>query len=188
MRIDRRSTLCAMMLAATAACHPGTTVRTPVRTSEADLTHAQRLGADRVRNATDAFHDHRVALAAGYTTQYPAGCAASSDGAQGIHYLNKKLVDANVDLLHPELLMYEPQTDGDLQLVGVDYIVPFAEWKSETPPRLLGVPFMRNEPLGVWALHIWAWRYNSSGTFAMWNPGVTCPPAPSSIAAHEQSH
>jgi hypothetical protein len=38
----------------------------------------------------------------------------------------------------------------------------------------LGVPFMRNEPLGMWALHIWAWRPNPSGTFAMWNPKASC--------------
>ena len=39
---------------------------------------------------------------------------------------------------------------------------------------LLGVPFMRNEPLGVWALHIWAWRPNPRGMFAMWNPNASC--------------
>jgi hypothetical protein len=70
--------------------------------------------------------------------------------------------------------MYEPQADGSQRLVGVDYVVPFAAWSSDAPPTLLGVPFMRNEPLGVWALHIWAWRSNPSGAFAMWNPTVSC--------------
>jgi len=83
-------------------------------------------------------------------------------------------VDTIIGLLRPEPVMYEPQRDGRLELVGVDYVVPFAAWQHAEPPRLLGVPFMRNEPLGVWALHIWNWRSNPSGTFAMWNPKVSC--------------
>jgi hypothetical protein len=138
------------------------------------LTAEQNEAVARVRAATTRFHDYAAANGAGYTAQYPAGCAQSSTGAQGIHYLNPSLVDANVDLLHPELVMYEPQANGSLQLVGVDYVVPFAQWTSDRPPTLLGVPFMRNEPLGVWALHIWAWRPNPSGMFAMWNPNVSC--------------
>lgn len=70
--------------------------------------------------------------------------------------------------------MYEPGENGQMQLVGVDYVVPFDKWASEIGPTLLGMPFMRNEPLGVWALHIWAWRPNPSGMFAMWNPSVSC--------------
>ena len=70
--------------------------------------------------------------------------------------------------------MYEPQRDGTMRLVGVDYVIPFAQWTAATAPTLLGVPMMRNEPLGVWALHIWAWRENPRGLYAMWNPTVSC--------------
>jgi hypothetical protein len=91
-----------------------------------------------------------------------------------LHYLNPGLVDSTVELLRPELVMYEPQPDGSLQLIGVDYVVPFDAWTAPEAPTLLGVPFMRNEPLGVWALHIWAWRPNPSGMFAMWNPQASC--------------
>ena len=138
------------------------------------LTAAQRHAVAEVRNATARFHALDVARAAGYTEQYPAGCAASPAGAQGFHYLNHALVDAKVELLKPELVMYEPQPGGGMQLVGVDYVVPFAAWQSDVPPTLLGMPFLRNEPLGVWALHIWAWRPNPSGMFAAWNPSVSC--------------
>ncbi len=138
------------------------------------LTASQNQGVAKARNATARFHDRAAATAAGYTTQYPAGCATTNTaaGAQGFHFLNTELVDATVDLLNPELVMYEPRPDGSLQLVGVDYIVPLE--LSAEPPTLLGVPFMRNEPLGVWALHIWAWRPNPSGMFAAWNPSVSC--------------
>ncbi len=127
-----------------------------VSTATGELTEAQRKGVARVREVTERFKDISVALAAGYTSQYPAGCASSSAGGQGFHYLNPAFVDTTVDLLRPELVMYEPQADGSMALVGVDYVVPFTAWTSERPPTLLGMPFMRNEPLGVWALHIWA--------------------------------
>ena len=68
--------------------------------------------------------------------------------------------------------MYEPGPNGQLQLIGVDYIVPLSE--SATPPTLLGVPFARLDALGVWALHIWAWRPNPNGIFALWKPKARC--------------
>jgi hypothetical protein len=58
--------------------------------------------------------------------------------------------------------------------VAVEYIIPFDQWQGETPPELLDQPFSRNETYGVWALHIWAWRENPDGTFASWNPNVSC--------------
>lgn len=159
-----------------------------------DLTPAQQVSVNEVRSATSRFQDINVAKSAGYTSQYPAGCAASADGAQGFHYLNESLVDAKVELLKPELVMYEPQADGSMKLIGVDYIVPFALWTSAEPPMLLGKPFMRNEPLGVWALHIWAYRANPRGTFAMWNPSASCAnavtraAAPADMDAHLDMH
>lgn len=144
------------------------------RANNGDLTAAQKKAIAQVRNATARFHDINVAKDAGYKVQYPEGCAVSpnGEGAQAFHYLNPDLVDDKVELLRPELLMYEPKPDGSLQLIGVDYVVPLGA--SAEPPTLLGVPFMRNEPLDVWALHIWAWRPNPSGMFAAWNPKVSC--------------
>lgn len=138
------------------------------------LTAEQLQAIAQLRRATAHLHSVDVAKAAGYTAQYPAGCASSPMGAQGYHYLDPSKVDATVDLLAPELVMYEPKPGGGMQLVGVDYVVPFDAWTSEEPPTLLGVPFARLEPLGVWALHIWAWRPNPSGMFAAWNPNVSC--------------
>lgn len=138
------------------------------------LTTEQRQAIEQVKSATRQFQNIEIAKNAGYTAQYPEGCAVSAEGAQAYHYLNPELVDAKVELLKPELVMYEPQANGSMQLIGVDYVVPFDQWNSVQPPMLLGVPFMRNEPLGVWALHIWAWRDNPSGMFAAWNPAVSC--------------
>ena len=127
----------------------------------------------RVRAATRGFHDIVAAQNAGYNVQFPAGCAAlPGSGAQGFHWINQGLVDAKVELLHPELVMYEPKRGGGMQLVGVDYVVPLD--LSREQPTLLGVQFSPLPELGVWALHIWAWRPNKSGMFAMWNPSVSC--------------
>jgi hypothetical protein len=137
-----------------------------------ELTAEQKQGVADVRKVTQEFHNFEAAKKAGYSVQYPAGCAESPDGAQAFHWLNESLVDGKVELLKPELLMFEPQPNGTMQLIGVDYVVPLTA--SATAPTLLGVPFARNEPLGVWALHIWAWRPNPSGMFAAWNPKVSC--------------
>ncbi len=142
------------------------------RVNNGELSAAQLRAIAQVRRATARFHDIEVAKAAGYVVQYPEGCAESAEGAQAYHYLNPDLVDANVELLRPELLMYEPRPNGSLQLIGVDYVVPLDA--SADAPTLLGVPFAPIEELGVWALHIWAWRPNPSGMFAAWNPKVSC--------------
>lgn len=138
-------------------------------------TQGQIEAAALVRRMTARFADTLVSQAEGYTTQFPAGCAAIEGvGGQGFHFLNADLVDGHVNPLQPELVMYEPQEDGSYVLVGVDFVIPFAEWTAPRPPQLFGREFGRNEPLGVWALHIWTERANPNGLFAPWNPNVSC--------------
>ena len=140
-------------------------------------TSAQLAVIAQVRAATARFHDVEEAVRAGYTVQYPAGCAASASGAQGYHYLNPALAaDAIIDPLTPELLMYEPAPNGRLELVGVDYVIKYSTLPANSipTPTVLGVDMMHNDPLGVWALHIWSRRPNTSGMFAAWNPDVSC--------------
>ena len=146
------------------------------------LTVDQKQGVAAVRNATARFRNFKAAEDAGYSIQFPAGCAVDasggpddpSEGAQAYHYMNQALVeDGVIDLERPELLMYEPQKNGSLQLVGVDYVVPRSFPK---PDPLLGMEFKSVDVQGkqVWALHIWAWRSNVNGTFYPWNPAVSC--------------
>ena len=156
----------------TRAIDPSAAHTAHARINNGDLTPTQKQAIAEVRNATARFHDLAVAQEAGYTVQTPPGCSHSAEGAQGYHYLNPALVDATVELLRPELVMYEPGPNGQLQLIGVDYIVPLTA--SSTPPTLLGMPFTRIDALGVWAIHIWAWRPNPSGMFALWNPKASC--------------
>ena len=127
-----------------------------------------------VRQATAAFHNLDAAVAAGYNPLLPC-FDLPGVGGMGQHYVNTSLLDATVDANRPEALVYE--VDGNrLQLVAVEYIVPWSAWVSLTPPQLYGRSFFRLDSLHLWALHAWIWRPNPLGIFANYNPSVKlCP-------------
>jgi hypothetical protein len=127
-----------------------------------------------VRNATAAFHDLSAAQAAGYAPLLSC-FDLPGVGGMGQHYVDTSLLDATVEADRPEALVYE--IDGSrLQLVAVEYIVPWQAWVSLTPPQLYGRSFVRVDSLHLWALHAWIWRPNPLGMFASYNPNVKlCP-------------
>ncbi len=132
--------------------------------------------ADGVREANERFKDVEVAKAEGYA---PIPCTSGIDGgAMGVHFVNAKLIDETPDIAHPEAVMYEPQPDGKMALIAVEYIA------SKGPAALGGHLFsFTNAPNryglpAFYELHVWAWRSNPNGTFADFNPEVTCDYAP----------
>jgi hypothetical protein len=125
----------------------------------------------RVRAATEQFHDVDAAEDAGY--ELLDVCFSSPAGGMGYHYL--KGVDATLDPMAPEALVYAP-TDHGLQLVGVEYIVPKA--LSAEAPTVLGQMLHANDALGLWVLHAWIWRGNPAGVLADFNPRVPACPQP----------
>ncbi|MEO8450569.1 MAG: hypothetical protein ABI647_12290 [Gemmatimonadota bacterium] len=135
---------------------------------------------DRVRAATKAFKkftfatDAATAGGGGYTVQVTDCMEHLPLGTMGFHYANADLLDASLDPLKPEALLYEPVRGGGFKLVGVEYLVPYNAWTSPTPPMLFGQSFLRNDTFKVWALHFWIWTENPSGYFADWNPLVSC--------------
>jgi hypothetical protein len=149
-----------------------------------------------VRAATAQFHDIDVALAAGYALGSP--CESRAEGAMGHHYPNRTLMgtrgvrgtpplvwgdDAVIDVQRPEVLLYEPQADGSMRLVAVEYLVFAAAWDAvnSEPPTFAGVPFEYKAGVDAhgfephYELHVWVWRQNPLGTFYAWNPKVSCP-------------
>ena len=128
---------------------------------------------DALRGATKVFESFEAAKGAGYDVKI-TDCMADAQGGMGFHYGKGALIDATVSALAPEVVMYEPAANGQLKLVGVEYVVPFSAWTSPTPPTLYGENFQRNETFQVWALHAWIWKENPRGTFASWNPNVSC--------------
>lgn len=141
-------------------------------------TEGSELAA--VRAATARFHDVAVAEAAGYVPVSPCEELPGS-GAMGVHYLNPALAaDGAVDPRRPEVLLYLPAEDG-LRLVGVEWFVAEAA-AGGTRPQVLGVPFDGPMPGHSpdmpthYDLHAWVWSHNPTGTFAAWNPALSCGP------------
>jgi hypothetical protein len=126
---------------------------------------------DSLRGVTAAYADFSRAQAAGYTTRLTE-CMSDPAGGMGYHYGNASFIDGSARLLEPEVLLYEPQADGSLRLVGLEFVVPLSA--ADTPPTLFGHTFHRNEVFQLWALHVWLYRANPSGMFADWNPTVSC--------------
>jgi hypothetical protein len=127
-----------------------------------------------VRAANDRFKDVAAAVKEGYAP-IPCASAATGNGAMGIHYVNGEyLKDDTVDVAKPEAVMYEPMTDGMMQLIAVEYIT------SKGPASLGGQLFSFNSApnrygLGpFYELHVWAWKKNPTGAFADNNPNVSC--------------
>ncbi|HKG92469.1 MAG TPA: hypothetical protein VKA84_11275 [Gemmatimonadaceae bacterium] len=115
------------------------------------------------------------AKSAGYNTAI-TDCMSNGDiGAMGVHFGDVTLFDDVVDPLRPEVLIYEPGTNGEMSLVGVEFIVPFSEVPRTSPaPMLFGQKFLVDDAFGLWGLHVWTHRANPSGLFAPWNPRVHC--------------
>jgi hypothetical protein len=85
--------------------------------------------------------------------------------------------------ISPEILLFEPTRDGGIRLTGADFIVFKDEWEAKHPgkvPELNGQLFhLFDSPnrFGLdpfYTLHVWAWKDNPNGTFANWNPDVSC--------------
>lgn len=141
------------------------------------------LGAQlaEVRRATAKFQDFEKAETAGWFAQI-SPCVESPSGGMGYHYGNPLyLGDTELDPLTPEALLYEPQKNGRLRLVGVEYIVPYedADQNPNPQPSLFGQDFdYTPPPVNAWTLHVWLWRNNPSGMFTAYNPKVNCDYAP----------
>jgi hypothetical protein len=140
-----------------------------------------------VRAATAKYHQLAVAQADNYglfTDAAGIACIANPpDGTMGVHYVNLGLVlDGGIDAATPEALVYEPEKNGNLRLVAVEYVVFQSAWDAShaSPPSLFGQEFGL-VPAGnryglppFYELHAWIWKHNPSGMFYEWNPTVTC--------------
>jgi hypothetical protein len=135
-----------------------------------------------VRDETRRFQDVSAALRAGYVPRF--GCVSGShEGAMGLHLVNDALIgDPALDPARPEILVYEPISGGRFRLVAADYLVLSDAWHAANPgpPEMLGQLFHLFESpnrFGLpafYTLHVWAWKENPQGTFANWNPRVSC--------------
>jgi hypothetical protein len=126
----------------------------------------------------------------------------AAEGVMGIHFARPDLLGitgppnprvdgtgTHTDFRQPSVLIYEPQADGSLELVAVENLVFVDAWKAaghDAPPTFHGRAYdlMADDPATAvdeahmfephYDLHVWLYRENPRGTFAQFNPNVTC--------------
>lgn len=200
--MSRLSTLAAALLVTASACAASAqqvtraSAATPASRVDVPLTDAA-LAA--VRRATVKYQDPAAAIADGYVNEKMC-IAMPGAGAMGVHFIHPKRMgmkmtqgridgtDTELDPEKPEIVIYEPQADGKLKLVAVEWYTSQEAWGSRPHPTIFGVPFndMKDDPTTPdvdeghgftphFDLHLWLYRDNPNGNFAQWNPRVSCP-------------
>jgi len=130
---------------------------------DAPQLEAWEIEINQVEEATAKYMDYSVAQSEGRIDV--SGYVPN----MGHHYLNPALIDGTFDLLQPEFILYKPDADGNMQMVGVEYgIIPDDPDNPGTPP----VGFTGdadvwhfNDLVGQWQLHVWTVLENPDGVF-----------------------
>ena len=170
---------------------------------------AEEVDLEQLQSALEKYQDVNAALAAGYIPDPSGKCVSAGAeglpaelGAMGIHYLNPELLKitgtdprvngmgTHTDWSRPGVLIYEPQADGTLTLVGVENLVFQEAWKAagkEGPPEINGRSWDRmaddpateaDEAHGFaphFDQHIWLFREPAAGgELEPFNANVTC--------------
>ncbi len=132
-------------------------------------------GLAELRAATRPFQNLDAAVAAGYAKDVPECLVHEHHGAMGYHHVNRGYLTKELSASRPQILLYERLPDGRYQLNGVEFIVPYRIWARDTVgPVLMGQHLKHEDNLKLWYLHVWAWKTNSDGVFADFNPEVHC--------------
>jgi hypothetical protein len=85
-------------------------------------------------------------------------------------------LDTKRDVTHPQILLYERMPDSTYRLNGVEFIIPYRLWPSDSvAPVMFGQTMHHETNLKYWYLHVWAWLNNPDGEFANFNSNVNCP-------------
>lgn len=129
-----------------------------------------------VRAATEKYHDINKAYADGYVNFYT--CTEQPGvGTMGQHLVLPSAVGDNaINPLQPEALVYAPKRGGGFKLVAVEYVT----FDTSSQPSVLGQPMLFRAAGNRYGLpdfyerHAWIWQGNPDGTFADWNPDITC--------------
>jgi hypothetical protein len=135
-----------------------------------------------MKAATAAYNNIANARADGYVDD-GFGCIEDPQlGGMGWHLIRDDLhADPRVDPLHPDLLVYMPQKNGQMRLVALEYEVYQADWNNSGiggMPTILGMEFIPMIYPGldpIYERHVWLWQDNPAGMFEDFNPAISCP-------------
>jgi hypothetical protein len=180
----KRQLICGLAAAGLAILASAGVVRTEAEQHGSHMAAAKGSAViAAVRDAIERFRDVNVAIAEGYG-QFQGCVSGPVEGAMGVHFAKGEYVDGTIDVMKPEVLVYEPR-NGGLQLVAAEYIVPTESWDPVhadefDKPHLMGQLYHylaspnRFGGTPVYELHVWAMKENPRGPFADWNPNVSC--------------
>jgi hypothetical protein len=94
----------------------------------------------------------------------------------GHHYLFPPRVDNAFELDKPEILLYAPNSNGNMEFVAVEYVVPIIDLDNPgfPPEGFTGDvdAWEINAGLSQWQLHVWIAKENPDGIFSPHNPDV----------------
>jgi hypothetical protein len=171
--------LVALILAACQAEEPVVPEASHQHPAAVKVTEVRPADLAALRRAIGPYHNVERAKAVGWEVVIPdldgSLCFQSGAGGMGFHYADPGLIaDGLVDAARPEALLSEPQKNGRLRLVAVEYLVPIARWTGAQPPRLYGREFPEVPGFGVYGLHVWIGKENPEGLFEPYNPSVSC--------------
>ncbi len=160
--------LAAVVVATAALAHDKHDTRLSVKDAEAS------------RTAAEQFYLLDDALKAGFEPLFD--CTDNgAKGAMGQHFIKKDwAMDGRLDVSQPDVLMYEPQPDGSMHLVALEYIVFQSQWTGAKAPVFLGHELQLKHMVGThevdpfYEMHVWHWRDNPAGMTTDNNPAVTC--------------
>lgn len=172
------------------------------------IASADDYDLDALRAATEKYRDVNVALAEGFIQDPSGHCVSAAAeglpaelGAMGIHYLRPDLLEVaqggervdgtgtHTDFATPAILLYEPQADGSLELVGIENLVFEKAWTeagNSAPPMFNGRMWdhMSDDPATAgdeahgfmphFDQHAWIFRENPAGVSEPFNANVTC--------------
>jgi hypothetical protein len=124
---------------------------------------------ERLKTAVAPYHDINRAKEHGYDVDL-----TGYRTQMGHHYLKGSLLDEQFEVEKPEVLLYAPDGEGKLQLVGVEYATPITDMANPPPPPqgFTGDvdAWAINTEFNVWTLHVWIELGNPEGIFAPMNP------------------
>lgn len=120
------------------------------------------------KTATEKYRTMDAAIADGY-----ADISVVRQN-MGMHYLKAALLDTVFNANKPEILVYNKQHDGHIELVAVEYAVPIPLMPNKAPAGFDGGSdnWSYSTEFNLWLLHAWVWEYNPQGIFNPTNPMV----------------
>ena len=187
MKVNLRNPMLTVLAAAISCALPLVAGATDQAATDTHYSSNFQPIVERVRRAVLSLPKSELAK---YGAILKTPCVTGPEfGAMGVHLINAENVDGVVNVDKPEALIYEPQANGKLRIVGVEYIVPKPAWDALHPdpldrpaleghllnfvdePNRFGLP-------GFYEIHVWAFEDNRKGALTDWNPDVTCEKQP----------